>query len=196
MQTWDLVAFGEDIFLCLGEKVSFPEVYNYTYPNASKPSIVYKWLVSSDTMQYIHRMVYQRYSTYKSVLKYFLNFEIDKLLAREVKNKKKICFDQELYIFPDLWSLSNTVPLSQQTATGHIVLTSQMTAKQKDIAWWKIKKWLISKVFTTHAEIFQDRKNLTKIYIHDPHKWYYANQQEPRYKVNTCVAEMKKLYKI
>ena len=28
----------------------------------------------------------------------------------------------------------------------------------------------------------------------DPHKWYYANQQDPRYKVGDVIEEMKKLY--
>jgi hypothetical protein len=28
----------------------------------------------------------------------------------------------------------------------------------------------------------------------DPHKWYYASQQDPRYKVGDVIEEMQKLY--
>ncbi len=189
--------FGDDVFLCLWDTISFPEVYSYRYTSSHPAQIMYPQLVSKKTIEYIHRMVYYRYATYKSVLKYFLSFDIKKLLSREVlSNDSKInkTISQELYIFPDMWSLMNTVPLSQQTAHGHIVISSQMTPKQKDIAWWKIKKWIITKVFSTHAGIFQDWNTLNKIYLHDPHKRYYANQQEPRYKVNSCVSTMKKIY--
>jgi hypothetical protein len=35
-------------------------------------------------------MVYERYTTYKNVIKFFLNQEIEKLILKEVKpNKKK-----------------------------------------------------------------------------------------------------------
>jgi len=195
-QAGDLVTFGEDVFLCLGKEVSFPEIYNYAYLSTLKAKIIYKWLISPTSMQYIHRMVYQRYSSYKSVLKYFLSFDIPKLLAREIKENSSNSLDQKLYLFPDLWSLMNVVPESQQNKKGHIFLHSQMTAKQKDLARRNIKKGLIHTVFTTHSGMFQDWDNLQKITIYDPHKRYYANHQDPRYKVITCVNEMKKIYSI
>jgi len=46
----------------------------------------------------------------------------------------------------------------------------------------------------TYAEIFQDFYDLKKIIFVDPHKRYYANQQDPRYKVGEVIEEMKKLY--
>lgn len=46
----------------------------------------------------------------------------------------------------------------------------------------------------TYAEIFQDFANLQKIIQIDPHKWYYANQQDPRYKVGEVLAQLAALH--
>ena len=51
-----------------------------------------------------------------------------------------------------------------------------------------------SVIICTYAEIFQDFYDLKKIIFVDPHKRYYANQQDPRYKVGDVIEEMKKLY--
>jgi hypothetical protein len=53
---------------------------------------------------------------------------------------------------------------------------------------------LVSQIFSTPAEIFQDFSDLKKIVFIDPHKWYYANQQDPRYKVGAVLEEMAKVY--
>jgi len=51
-----------------------------------------------------------------------------------------------------------------------------------------------SVIICTYAEIFQDFYDLKKIIFVDPHKRYYANQQDPRYKVGEVIEEMKKIY--
>lgn len=51
-----------------------------------------------------------------------------------------------------------------------------------------------SVIVCTYAEIFQDFNNLKKIIFVDPHKWYYAAQQDPRYKVGDVLAKMGELY--
>jgi hypothetical protein len=49
--------------------------------------VVYTKFFDEKFIALAHRMVYQRYSTYNNVLKYFVSFEIPQLLAREAKAK-------------------------------------------------------------------------------------------------------------
>jgi primosomal protein N' len=51
-----------------------------------------------------------------------------------------------------------------------------------------------SVILCTYGEIFQDFHDLKKIIFVDPHKWYYASQQDPRYKVGDVLNEMKKIH--
>lgn len=64
-----------------------------------------------------------------------------------------------------------------------VTLLASQTQNQKDIHRWQIKRGQVSVILCTYAEIFQDFADLQKIIRVDPHKWYYANQQDPRYKV-------------
>ena len=73
-------------------------------------------------------------------------------------------------------------------------MLSADTEKQKDVHRWEIKKGLASVVICTYAEIFQDFHNLKKIIFIDPHKRYYAHQQDPRYKVGDVLEEIKNLH--
>jgi len=74
------------------------------------------------------------------------------------------------------------------------MLLSGDTEKQKDVHRWEIKKGMKSVILCTYAEIFQDFHNLQKIIFIDPHKWYYASQQDPRYKVGDVIEKMKDLH--
>jgi primosomal protein N' len=159
-------------------------------------------------------MVYQWYSNYKSVLKYFVSFDIDGLLKRwKIERKKtrinnrEVLIDnwniymsddkidgQQLIIFPDLWTLFNTVDEAILWVKWNIFLNSNDTQNQKDKKWRMIKNWEINNIFCTHSEIFQDRNNLKKIILIDPYKRYYENQQDPRYSVNDVVKTMVKIY--
>lgn len=40
-------------------------------------------------MNFIHRMVYERYSTYKKVIPLFLDEDIEKFLTKAIKSTKK-----------------------------------------------------------------------------------------------------------
>jgi hypothetical protein len=73
----------------------------------------------------IHRMVYTYYSTYKSVMKYFVSDDWEKLLEKKVKSKKDNVerdlesvdrspfaispIGQTLIVYPDLRTIMNTV---------------------------------------------------------------------------------------
>ena len=73
-------------------------------------------------------------------------------------------------------------------------MLSSNTQNQKDVHRWEIKKGLKSVIICTYAEIFQDFHNVKKIIFVDPHKWYYAAQQDPRYKVGEVLSKMEELY--
>lgn len=146
-------------------------------------------------------MVYYRYSSYKSVIRYFVFQDIDYLLAKEVNKKqfkkmdeklfsdlKIIWFDvsfegQTLVVFPDLFTLYQNLPSNILDNEKTSLLISTDTQLQKAKKWWSIKKWSSNLIISTHSEVFQDYKNLKKIILFDPSKWYYTNQQDPRYKI-------------
>ena len=151
-------------------------------------------------------MVYERYTTYKNVIKFFLDSEIEKLLAKEIRpNKEKKSFNtkiwkyeikwdwnyQTLIVFPDIRSYKN---ITWNENNEWIFLYSLDTQNIKNSNRWKIKTWNESLIYTTSSEIFQDFKNLKEIYFIEPQKRYYAAQQDPRYKVRIVLEKIAENY--
>lgn len=193
-KSWDLVRFGEDVFICLGKEISFAEQYTYTYAPKVACEVLHKWLLSEKTVSLIHWMVYTYYSTYKSVMKYFVTDERETLLKKEVKIAKKNQKGQTLMVFPDLRTILNRIDEKVLEDKEVAFLTSTSTQSQKDKQRWAIKKGNIDLIIASPSEIFQDFFDLKKIIFIDPHKWYYASQQDPRYKVGAVLEKMKELY--
>jgi len=212
---WNLVKYQDDVFLCLWDEISFQEQYQYLYEiKESDLSLISKSFLTDETLDMVNWMVYRRYSSYKSVLKYFVSFDIEWLMSRwklqikktKIKNneikiqswKFEISAEkidgQQLIIFPDLWTLFNTMDEDILSAKWNIFLKSNDTQNQKDKKWWMIKNGEIKNVFCTHSEIFQDWNDLKKIILIDPYKRYYENQQDPRYSVNEVVKKMLEIY--
>lgn len=208
----DLIQIQEQYFLVLWNQISFQEQYSNIPTMSGVVQIIQKRLLTEKTIQLMHRMVYQRYTTYKSVMKYFLSKDIPSLLKKATKSWKRkykkyflqmqwksyeISPDgQTLIIFPDLWTLYNTLPESILAEKNLAVLHSSSTQNQKDKAWRWIKQWQIQILATTYAQIFQDFSKLQNIIQIDPHKWYYANQQDPRYKTWIVIEKMQEIWKI
>jgi len=234
----DLLIFGNQYFLALGENLAFAEQYQHL--TTTQAELVYKEFLSAPALKLFHRMVETYYTTYKSVVRLFFADDIEKLLEREnklnkiAKNWQKLALlvtkiDQNkfnfasewqtLIVFPDLRTMFNSVPSerlndkmikwwnlsewrndemikpSKEDKWWNVVtLLASDTQNQKDVHRWEIKKWMKSVILCTYAEIFQDFHDLKKIIFVDPHKRYYANQQDPRYKVGEVIEEMKKLY--
>lgn len=203
----DLLVFWNQYFLALGDKIAFAEQYGHL--ESVKAELMYKQFLTQPTLDLLHRMVETYYTTYKSVIRLFITNDIQKLLEREWKLKTKslkstaaiqfcdfslVDTGQTLIVFPDLWTMFNSI--SDQFREDYWVafLSSTHTEKQKDVHRWEIKKGRKSVILCTYAEIFQDYYDLKKIIFIDPHKWYYVNQQDPRYKVGDVLEEMKKLY--
>jgi primosomal protein N' len=207
VKTGDLLVIGNQYFLCIWKNLAFAEQYQHL--TTVQAELVYKWFLSLSTLKLFHWMVESYYTTYKSVVRLFVAHDIQKLLEREnklkapsTKHKAVLNFwnfscakeGQTLIVFPDIRTLFNTTDEIFRESDGVACLLAGNTEKQKDVHRWEIKKWLKSVILCTYAEIFQDFHNLKKIIFVDPHKWYYASQQDPRYKVGDVIEEMQKLY--
>ncbi|MDR0369372.1 MAG: hypothetical protein LBH96_02285 [Candidatus Peribacteria bacterium] len=77
---------------------------------------------------------------------------------------------------------------------GCLHLFSTDTQHRKDINWWTIKKGFAQTLVVTQSEVFQPFKMLEKIVFVDPQKWYYNNQQDPRYSLKTVVQKLAEIY--
>ena len=209
IKAWDLLVFGNQYFLALWETLSFSEQYQHL--SSVQAELLYKDFFSVSSLQLLHWMVETHYTTYKSVIRLFFADDIQKLLEREAKLSKtdknwlkstKIVQSQfslskawqTLVVFPDLWTMFNFVDESFRENSMVALLLSIQTQNQKDVHRWEIKKWIRSVVLCTYAEIFQDFYDLKKIIFVDPHKRYYAHQQDPRYKVAEVLEKMKNIY--
>lgn len=158
--------------------------YNYT----TYKSII-KLFLPTDIMSLVNREILGKSPTRNKKTIYEFENILNQNITSNVCYKNEL-FDhspsekwQILYIFPDLWTLKNMVDDSLLVGKKSIVLHSMNSTKQKDIAWRNIKKNKVQFIFTTPGEVFQDYKNLSKIYFIFPHKRYYTNQQDPRFKM-------------
>ncbi|HRX64296.1 MAG TPA: hypothetical protein P5060_04300 [Candidatus Absconditabacterales bacterium] len=206
----DLIQFGDDFYLVLGKEVSFFEQYPYGVQiDTEKVKIIHKKLLNKQTLSLLHRMVYQRYSTYKNVVKLFLPEEVEKLIDKKIPKKLKntttlnfslFTFNgilssggQNLIVFPDLRTLMNLTTEEFRNQKGVDTLLSTNTQSQKDKSWRNIKNGNTSIILATHSEIFQNYKDLQKIIIIRPHKRYYSNQKDPRYKTLDVVKKLSEI---
>jgi hypothetical protein len=201
----DLIQCGWDFLLNLGDEISFPELIRTQFTPTSPYEVVYPKFFDQKFLALLHRMVYERYSTYNNVLKYFVSFEVSQLLAREEKVKwknKKLNLDnvsipldeskQNLVIIPDNRSRENQLSdfFSQDFVT-HLYSTD--TQNRKDQNWWEIKKSKTWIIVATQSEVFQPFNNLWTITFIDWYKRYYHNQQDPRYDISQVVKKMQEL---
>lgn len=212
----DLLRLWEEYFLVLWKEVSFAEQYVYQLKNEEPEyELVEKKLLNNQTLKFINRMVYRRYAPYYNVIpKLFLPAEIEKLVDRKLTSKKisssfqnsdgityKLTLStwidvslsqqwQTLIVFPDLRTLMNLVDDKFMSQAWVDVILSSNTQNQKDKSWRNIKNGNTRVILATHSEIFQNYKNLTKIIIVRPHKRYYANQQDPRYKTLAVLQQL------
>jgi len=222
LKAWNLFLFWEEYYLSLWDEISFFEQYIYEiHEPEEKFKLIEKNLISKETIKFINYMVYERYCPYYNVMKYFLPQEIDKLIERKVwkKNlsshtfleKERECciksssfsmmdlwnFPKEwetLIVFPDLWTLINMTDDDFRKEKWVDTLLSTNTQNQKDKSRRNIKLWNTKVIFATHSEIFQNYYDLKKIIIVYPHKRYYTNQQDPRYKTLSIVQKMSEIY--
>ena len=77
----DVVKFGEDYFLVLGEEISFAEAYHFVQAKLNFTCVSAKFL-SKKSLELLHRMVAEYYTSYKNVMRYFVPGDIVSLLAK------------------------------------------------------------------------------------------------------------------
>ena len=203
----DLIQCGWDFLLNLWEEIAFPELIRTQFVPTAPFEVVYPKFFDQNFLSLLHRMVYQRYSTYNNVMKYFVSFEIPQLLARETKTKwqnKKLNLDkvsiplseskQNLVIIPDNRSRENQLSdfFSQDFVT-HLYSTD--TQNRKDQHRWEAKKSKTGIIVATQSEVFQPFSNLWTITFVDWYKRYYHNQQDPRYEISAVVEKMQDMWK-
>lgn len=210
---WDLLQTDDEYFLVLGDDVSFVEQYTARFPENRKLTMIYPKFVSKKYVKLIHWMVNQYYSTYKNVVRYFISKDIESLLKKESNKKpkwlKNLQLDPKLFgvdelaekwqtliVYPDMWTMCMMVDQSVRNESGVLFLSSLDTQAKKDKAFWQVKKWLVKYILVSHAELFQDFHDLKSIILVHPYKWYYANQQDPRYKTPEILAYLSNIWKI
>jgi len=88
------------------------------------------------------------------------------------------------------------VDKSVRDGYGVLLLGSSDTQAKKDKSFWQVKQGLVKYVLVTHAELFQDFYDLQAVVLVHPYKWYYANQQDPRYKTPEVLSYLADLWKI
>lgn len=198
----DLISTKDNYFLCLGEEISFFELYKEKKISLEWSELMYPKFLSEKTINFINWMVYHRYSTYKSVMRYFLSGDVSYVLSKEVKWKKSKNLDEKLFsalqdidfqasslgqtliVFPDLFTLYQNLPSDILDNEKTALLISTDTELQKTKKRRAIRSGSKNLIISTHSEVFQDFKDLKKIILFDPSKRYYTNQQDPRYKID------------
>lgn len=195
IQPGDLIETEGTYALCLGYVLPVPERYTLYRPGTDTFKIVFPHFFSENVLELLHWMVNEWYTTYKKVIPLFCSESIEKNLCLYKKPNKKKQTWQYLLVFPDIWTLTNSVSRSFFIEKTYCIMTPSVSEKQQIMLRTKIRQGEISHCACTWGEIFQDWNNLVSITLHDPHKWYYAAQQDPRYKVASVLKKLAEIYK-
>ena len=209
----DVVKFGEDYFLVLGEEVAFAEAYHFVQAKLTFTCVSAKFL-SKNSLELLHWMVAEYYTSYKNVMRYFVPWDIVSLLAKwSVSGSLPKSLDttgldekllpfvldplvkRRLIVFPDLWSMSMLASEAFRKQKGALVLSSWDAEPKQQKAFWSLHEGKTACVLCTHAEIFLPYKQLDQIIFVDPHTRYYANQQDPRYKTGDVLQKISEIWK-
>lgn len=192
---WDLITSGGAFFLVLWERVAWIEQYEHIW-QWTQCDIVRKSFFRSRTLRMMHWMAYHWFTQYKKIIPLYIPADLEKTLSRRddfVKKKKKH-LTVEIVVFPDVWTMANY--RCDDGRVPDLMLTSQDSAAKQQKAWWQISLGTVSRVFVVWSQIFRDWWEIESCELVDRHIWYYASQQDPRYKVQTVVTEMQKVYGI
>ncbi len=201
--------------MCLGEEVSRPELISARY-SFTDPKIIVQ-LCQSFTIDMIHWMVYEWFSSYKDVIPLFFWSDIQLLLkhrlakqwiseaARQQDSKSIVTTNsptrqlanspirQILHIFPSLFALTQFNHSQTHQPTNSLMLSWQTTVVQRAKHYRAIQSGQVQHIFATHSQIFRDWKNLQEVILHDEYSPFYAVHAEPRYSVPRVVQYMKPL---
>ena len=142
-------------------------------------------------MSWTYISEYKKFDTYFDYLK--MGDESIKILNLNEFSSNLLTTGQNLFVFPDNWSLFN---FKQQTNLKWEIVDVNSTSLTRFKHFLNIKNWKYKNIFTTHGGVFQDWKNLKAIFVFFPYKWYYKNQQNPRYWLPELAKQIKFFYKV
>jgi len=119
--------------------------------------------------QYISE--YKKFDTYEDYLKMW--DDSIKIISYDYFKNYNPWKGQNLFIFPDLWSINC---FTEKINWKYDVLNVSWTALSRYKFFLDVKNGKKNNIITTQAGVFQDWKNLKSIYLFEPYKWYYKNQ--------------------
>ena len=103
-------------------------------------------------------------------------------------------YKQTLILFPDVWTMAQSLDITQAKTNKHILVLHNMTTPAKAKAYWKIKQWEVQYIFATTAQMFWDWYALWHIIVIKGDRNYYKTMQDPRYHAVTVAAELTHVY--
>ncbi len=214
---WDLIEANGSYFIVLGSGLSWQDLYvNPSFAFDIQNATIVETVLSKQTMELIHWMVYYYYTSYRSVIHLFLS-DIRHYLKASVKAKTLTGKDlkkysdytssssfsrnaslslvrddtikQTLVVFPDLLSLRH------RTDDMDYILSSQDSIQRITKYYYDLQHGYKNILITTGANIFMDWKKLSQIILYFPETRYYKSQQNPRYYVPEVLGKMAELWK-
>lgn len=196
VKPWDIVQDVNNIYLCLGKEVVFPELYTQNEYQFLAPRILIKEILSGKTMQLIHRMVQQYFSSYKTVVALFIprnDTFVEKYTAyTKINQKKDWPLSQKCYIYPTLRTLTQQNPEVDTKKTA--ILHGGMSILQKQKLFSQIQNWDIQTLLATNRWLFFDWQRLEEIHIFDKDNRSYSSQSDPRFVISELAQKMIALY--
>ncbi len=222
---WDIIFVNEDLFLVIDNKASWKEIHweIKLYGNLFTPTTIFFQKFIS---KYWYSWYFKFFKLYIPDIKYVLRYDLPLLKRHKFdleweyifkyENFDKYCnylklwddsikcldvkefspnllsSKQNLIVFPDDWSLFNFYEKYKIWEVLDINSTSLTRYKM----FLKVKMGKVKTLITTHGGVFQDWKNLEKIFVFYPYKWYYKNQQNPRYYLPELSKQIKFFYNV
>lgn len=132
---------------------------------------------------------YTNFETFENYIKMWDN----EIKTISYNDKFELSKYQNLFVFPDLWAINC---FTQKIDFKYHIVNPTSTALSRWKDFLAIKNGKYKNIITTHSGVFQDWKKLETIYVFSPYKWYYKNQQNPRYFLPDLVKQIKFFYNV
>lgn len=190
----DIVADAHGSYLCLGNTIAFEALYikertkPYTF---LQPQKLYSKCISTQTLEAIHRLVGEYFSSYKHVIHLYLPTWWENKLPK--KEKESIQSNQTCIIYPDLWMLTQLNDI-WKLPSSTAILHGGMTEVQKNKLFRWVKTGTVQTLLATNRGLFFDRQQLTSITIYSPSSRSYSAQSEPRFVLKDTAEKIATIY--
>lgn len=198
IKSGDRVETTEGTYICLGKTIAFPELYNpETLPTLSAIVDRTPHFLSSESIALIHRMASTYYAAYKHTIALFpIKFPTRTYTKTPASDKVT---EQSCHLFPDLRSLTQTIPPATLVAAREknstvAILHGWLTVTQKRAIYEGVRLGAITTVYATSRGLFLPRSHLKHILLHASHARAYSNQSEPRFVIQQVAEKWAEAY--